>query len=102
MSVYAIGMITVTDRARYERYKERFVPILQQYHGRLLAADEHPQVQEGLWPYQKLILLQFEDRGAYERWATSPEYRETAKDRYAGSDGTVILIQGIHASVDND
>ncbi|MGH6716320.1 MAG: DUF1330 domain-containing protein, partial [Bradyrhizobium sp.] len=34
MSVYAIGMITITDRARYQRYAEQFMPILRNYSGK--------------------------------------------------------------------
>ena len=71
MAVYVIAQITITDRARYERYQARFMPVLQKYEGRLLAADEHPLVAEGAWD------------------------RDLAVDRKAGSTGVVLLVKGI-------
>jgi uncharacterized protein (DUF1330 family) len=47
--------------------------VLQAYDGRLLAAQEQPDVVEGRWPYDRIIPLAFEDRAAFDRWATSPE-----------------------------
>ena len=44
------------DRARYQRYAAAFLPILARYGGRLLAADEHPEVTEGQWDDDKVVL----------------------------------------------
>ncbi|MGH6777186.1 MAG: DUF1330 domain-containing protein [Bradyrhizobium sp.] len=48
MSVYAIGMITITDRARYQRYAEQFMPILRNYSGKFPAADERAKGRQSL------------------------------------------------------
>ena len=95
MAVYVIAQITITDRARYERYQARFMPVLQKYEGRLLAADEHPLVAEGAWDREKVILFSFRDEPAFRRFAESPEYAEIAVDRKAGSTGVVLLVKGI-------
>lgn len=97
MSVYAVGTITITDRATYDRYRAAFNPVLQRYGGRLLAADESPSVEEGEWPFGKLILLEFLDEQSYRRWKDSPEYQEIVKDRHAGSHGAVVLAQGLQS-----
>jgi uncharacterized protein (DUF1330 family) len=75
----------------YERYRQAFMPILQRYGGKLLAADEHPSIEEGEWPYDKVILLGFDDEAAFRAWAQSSNYRRIAIDRHAGSHGTIIL-----------
>ena len=95
MSVYVLAQITITNRARYERYQARFMPVLQKYEGRLLAADDHPQVAEGAWDREKVILFSFRDDDAFRRFAESPEYAEIAVDRKAGSTGVVLLVKGI-------
>jgi uncharacterized protein (DUF1330 family) len=84
-------MITITDRSAYDRYRQAFMPILRAHGGTLLAVDEAPAIEEGDWPYDKMILLSFEDEAAFRRWKDSPEYRKIAKDRHAGSNGTIIL-----------
>ena len=95
VSVYVVAQISIHDRARYDQYVSQFMGVLAGFDGRLLAADESPVVVEGTWTYQKVILIEFPDRGAFERWAYSPEYTEIAKDRLAATTGCVLLVSGI-------
>jgi uncharacterized protein (DUF1330 family) len=95
MTSYVIAQLSINDRARYDRYVGRFMPVLQAYGGRLLIADEGPEVLQGAWGRDKLIVMAFEDRAAALRWMESPEYREISKDRIAATDGVVLLAQGI-------
>ena len=95
MTVYAIAQLTITDRTAYNRYQSRFMSVMNLYKGRLLAADEHPQVVEGQWDREKLVLLSFPDEAAFREWADSPDYQEIAKDRKAGSTAVILLVKGI-------
>jgi uncharacterized protein (DUF1330 family) len=93
--VYAIAQLTITNRATYDRYQQRFMSVMRQYKGRVLAADENPLVVEGTWDREKVVLLSFPDEPAFREWVESPEYMEIARDRKAGSDGVVLLVKGI-------
>jgi uncharacterized protein (DUF1330 family) len=94
VTVYVVARIRIHDRERYDRYAARFMPVLVQYGGRLLAADEAPAAIEGQSDGEKLNLIGFADEAAARRWLESPEYRAIAVDRLAASDGTVLLVQG--------
>ena len=89
MSVYAIAQVKITDRAAYDRYQAKFMGVMKRFQGRVLAADEKPQVIEGQWERDKVVLLSFRE------WAESPEYQEISKDRKAGSEAVVLLVKGI-------
>jgi len=95
MSVYAIAQLKITDRAAYDRYQAKFMGVMKLFQGRVLAADEKPQVIEGEWDRDKVVLLSFPDEKAFRDWAESPEYVEIAKDRKAGSEAVVLLVNGI-------
>ena len=95
MPVYAIAQISIRNREVYDRYQARFMEVFRRFKGRLLAADEKPQVVEGQWDRQKVILMSFPDESAFREWALSPDYQAIAKDRKAGSDGVVLLVEGI-------
>jgi uncharacterized protein (DUF1330 family) len=97
MTVYVIGQITIHDRAAYDRYLAGFMPVLMQHGGRLLVADEQPEVVQGNWSGTKVIVLSFGDREAYERWANSEEYRRISVDREAGTEGVILLVRGVRA-----
>ncbi|HEX8380906.1 MAG TPA: DUF1330 domain-containing protein [Allosphingosinicella sp.] len=94
MTVYVVAQIRIHDRARYDAYAAAFMPVLIQYGGRLLAADEAPAVLEGQWPGEKLNIISFPDEPAARRWMESEEYRAIAADRLAASDGIVLLVHG--------
>ena len=96
MSVFVIAQISITDREVYNRYQARFLDVFRQFNGQLLAADENPEIVEGNWNREKVVLIKFPDKESFEKWAFSAEYQEIVKDRYAGSDAVVLLVKSIN------
>jgi uncharacterized protein (DUF1330 family) len=95
VTVYAIAQLRFTDRAAYDRYQMRFMDVFRRYRGTLLAADEHPRVVEGNWDREKVVLMSFPDQDEFRSWSESTEYQEISKDRDAGADTVVLLVQGL-------
>jgi uncharacterized protein (DUF1330 family) len=95
VTVYAIAQLRLTDRAVYDRYQARFMEIFRRHPGTLPAADESPEVIEGKWDREKLVLMSFPDEAAFRGRAQSPEYQEISKDRLAGADTLALLVQGL-------
>ena len=94
MTVYVIVQLKMTDRTAYDRYQARFFDVFRKFSGRLLSADEQPEVLEGTWDRDKLVLMSFPDEAAFRAWSDSPEYLEISTDRKAGADGIVLLAKG--------
>jgi uncharacterized protein (DUF1330 family) len=69
--------------------------VFRRHPGTLLAADESPEVIEGRWDREKLVLMSFPDEAAFRGWAQSPEYQDISKDRRAGADTLVLLAKGL-------
>lgn len=95
MTVYVLAQISIHDRERYDKYVAGFMDVLIKYRGRLLAAQERPEVVEGQWPYDKVILMSFKDHETFRAWADSPEYRHISQDRLAATTGVVLLANGL-------
>jgi uncharacterized protein (DUF1330 family) len=95
VTVYAIAQLRFTDRAAYDRYQMRFMDVFRRFRGTLLAADEHPQVVEGSWDREKVVLMSFPDQDEFRSWSESAEYQEISKDRDAGADTVVLLVAGL-------
>ena len=95
MTVYAIAQLRFTDRAAYDRYQARFLDVFARFSGTLLAADESPQILEGRSDREKVVLMSFPDETSFRAWANSAEYQEISKDRRAGADSLVMLIDGL-------
>lgn len=95
MTVYAIAQLRFIDRAAYDRYQARFMDVFRRHRGTLLAADESPEVIEGHWDRDKVVLMSFPDEAAFRLWSESPEYQEISKDRRVGADTVVLLAKGL-------
>ena len=95
MTVYAIAQLKMNDRAAYDRYQARFLDVFRKHSGRLLAADEHPLLLEGAWPFDKLVMMSFPDEAAFRAFSDSQDYQEISRDRKAGAQATVLLVNGL-------
>lgn len=95
MTVYAIAQLKFIDRAAYDRYQAKFMDVFRRHRGTLLAADESPQIVEGHWDREKVVLMAFPDEDAFHAWARSPEYQDISRDRRAGADTVVLLLRGL-------
>jgi uncharacterized protein (DUF1330 family) len=95
MTVYAVALIDIRDRAEYARYEQGFMAIFNQYNGKLLAVDEAPSVIEGSWPHTRTVLLEFPDRDELDRWYHSEAYQTLAQHRFKASQGSIAIVQGM-------
>ena len=98
MTVYVIAQLRIKDRAEYNRYQSRFMGVFSRFEGRLLAADEQPQVLEGDWSGDKIVLMSFPDQAACRAWGGSAAYRSIAVHRKAGADAVILQAHGIGGS----
>lgn len=95
MSVYVINNMTIHDRDAYRAYLRDFMPVFEQYGGKVLAAQDSPVALEGEWPYGRTILLSFPSRALAEQWAASAEYQRIAVHRRAGTVSNVVFLDGL-------
>ena len=83
--VWFIAHFTVDDPERYRVYEKGFFPILRAHGGRFLTYDDAPVVLEGAHAAGRTVLIEFDSEEALMGWWESPEYRELAAHRHAGT-----------------
>ena len=66
--VYAIAQLKITDRAAYDRYQAKFMGVMKRFQGRVLVADEKPQVIEGDSARYRNGLAGRPHRAGHESW----------------------------------
>jgi len=93
---YVIAQVTVTDPKAFEKYRVRVPEVTKGYGGQYLARGGRQQGLEGPKPTtNRTVLIRFP---SYERaitWYHSNEYVELTKLRQAGSDGTLMVVEGV-------
>jgi uncharacterized protein (DUF1330 family) len=94
MTVYTIAQLKFKDIAAYRRYQQGFPAVFARFNAELLAADETPEVVEGEWSGDKVVLLAFPDEAEARRFHEDPAYQAIAVDRHAGADAIVLRVRG--------
>lgn len=94
MSAYVVAMIEVNDLEGYKAYAARAPEAVSRYGGRYLVRGASPEVKEGPWEVQRLVILEFPDVEAANRFYHSLEYQEIVPLRQAASKGAVAVLPG--------
>lgn len=64
------------------------------YGGQYLARCNDPQVLEGEWGGDQIVIVEFPSAAAAKAWNESPEYRAIARLRTDNTHSTRLLVQG--------
>ena len=94
MTAYVIAQFTVTDAEGFEAYRQAAPPIIEAYGGRCLVRGGAITSIEGDSERPKMIVLEFPDKEAAERFYSSPEYQEIMPLRRDNTQGTVSIVEG--------
>jgi len=95
MSTYVIAHLhTVELGADITRYLERIDATLAPFHGQFLVHGAPPEVLEGDWRGD-LIVVAFPDRQLASAWYASAAYQNIIRLRTDNSEGDVILVDGV-------
>ncbi len=90
MSYYLIGAITIRDLAKYTPYMEGTGATVEKFGFEGLALGP-PDLIEGTSPAQRIVLLKFKDKDAFDAWYNSADYQSLIPIRWANAD-TAFLI----------
>ncbi len=93
---YVIAQVNVTDPEAFEKYRIQVPAVTQSYGGQYLARGGRQSHLEGEGPIgNRTVLIRFESYQRAVDWYHSNEYAELIKLRQAGSDGTLIVVEGV-------
>ncbi|MFC5907594.1 DUF1330 domain-containing protein [Streptacidiphilus monticola] len=95
MSAYALARVeSVEFGPDIVEYLQRIDATLEPYGGRFLVHGGEPEVREGGWG-RDLIIIEFPDLARARGWYDSPEYQEILPLRTKHMVADVILAQGV-------
>ena len=94
MPAYMIARVLVNDPDEYMKYVAKTSPIVEQCGGRFIVRGGNPTAIEGPESDHRIVVVEFPDRDAANRFYECDEYRAARLIRFAASDGDVILVDG--------
>jgi uncharacterized protein (DUF1330 family) len=76
MPAYLIAEHIITDAAKFDEYRARVGPTIANYGGRYLTrGGSHRLPEGGHWKPERVVIIEFPDIEALDRWYRSPEYQ---------------------------
>ncbi|MDQ6917222.1 MAG: DUF1330 domain-containing protein [Pseudomonadota bacterium] len=95
MSAYIVTIITVTDPAKFEQYRNLAGPAVAQYGGKFLVRGGARTILEGKFDANRLVVLEFPSSEMAKTFYSSPEYRAARDKRIGAADFNMVLVEGV-------
>ncbi|HEY1729915.1 MAG TPA: DUF1330 domain-containing protein [Candidatus Baltobacteraceae bacterium] len=95
MKAYIIADIEIKNEAEYVKYRDAVPALVKKYGGQYIVRGGNPQNLEGSWSPKRVVILEFPDMETLQRFYGSVDYAPLIKQRQAGSDGSIICLQGV-------
>ena len=92
---FIVDVKEITDPQLYAEYRKDVNATLELYGGRFLVRGGAYKTVEGTWEAQRLVVVEFADVAAFERWYHSPEYTRILPLRLKASTGRSVVVEGI-------
>ncbi len=94
MKAYLIADIEIKNEAEYVKYRDAVPAVIKKYGGQYLVRGGNPETLEGPWTPKRIVILEFADMESLQNFYHSGDYAPLIKQRQAGSDGSIICLQG--------
>ena len=91
---YIIGLINVSDQAKYGEYMKVSPAIIERFGGRFAARAGNTKVLEGQPVTGRVVIVEFPSFEKAEQFYNSPEYQSIRKLRDGAANVQFILIEG--------
>lgn len=95
MAAYVLAQLDVHDPEGFARYREKVAPLVEQFGGRYLVRGGELTALEGEPSAPRVVVIEFDDRAAAERWYHSDAYQEILPLRLNNAKGTAVIVDGI-------
>ena len=94
MTSYFIIQINVNNSKNYKEYIKKVTPIVTKFGGEYIVRGGRSENVEGIWPYQRTVILKFPTYEMVKKWHNSEEYKPIRKIREDNSECNAIIIEG--------
>ncbi|MAZ99215.1 MAG: hypothetical protein CMM39_07240 [Rhodospirillaceae bacterium] len=92
---YVVAHVDVTDQNAFEKYSSQVPLVTEAFGGQYLARGGQQESLEGVEPLgNRTVIIRFDSYKKALKWYHSNEYTELVKLRQAGSNGTLMVVEG--------
>jgi uncharacterized protein (DUF1330 family) len=94
VAAYMIVEVETTDEAVMAEYRKHTPGLVAKFGGKFIVRGGATRTLEGGWSPPRLVVLEFPDMAAAERFYHSPEYKPVLEMRLKAGKSKAILADG--------
>ncbi len=94
MKGYLILEFTIVNLPEFMEYVEKIPAYLQMHKGKYLVEGVTPEVIEGDWNPNTIVVLEFDTVDNANQFLSDPEVKELFKIRHKNTKSNLILVNG--------
>lgn len=92
MTAYIISRVSIFDREAMRGYMAEAPASVFAYGGKYLVRTGDITVLEGDAPYERVVVVEFQDRESALAWYNSAEYRDLRDVRWRSADAHIVCV----------
>ena len=94
MAAYMIVEVETTDEALMGEYRKLTPGLVGKFGGKFIVRGGKTRTLEGGWTPSRIVVLEFPDYAAAERFYDSPEYKPVLDMRLKAGNSKAIIVDG--------
>ena len=94
MRAFVVFQENLHDQAKFDAYRKVVMPTLAAFEGKIIARGGQFTIIEGVWPFERTVIIEFPSRSAAEAWYGSPAYQAILPLRLQSMTCNAIIVDG--------
>jgi len=94
LRAYLVLDFSIDDFAKFKVYIEQIPAFIEKHSGRYIVRGEVPQVVEGDWQPQRLVIIEFPGNTQANAFLQDPDAQPLFAIRHSTTDSKLILVEG--------
>ncbi len=99
MSAYIVSRVKILNAEAMQRYVQEAPATVVAFGGRYLFRGKDVQALEGEWEHDRMVIVEFPDRGSALAWYESDTYRPLRELRQSSAEAVILLAEGVPAAL---
>ncbi|MBS0531448.1 MAG: DUF1330 domain-containing protein [Proteobacteria bacterium] len=94
MKAYLVLDLTITDFSGFKKYVAEIPAFIARHSGKYIVQGVQPTPIEGGWKPERMVIIEFPDRGRAEAFLSDPGIQDLFKVRHTTTTSRLVLADG--------
>lgn len=94
VSAYLVLDLSIKEIKGFSEYIQKIPSFIEKHSGRYIVRGEVPEIMEGDWKPERLVIIEFPSRQHAKDFLAEPEAKSLFAIRHKTTDSKLLLVDG--------